>query len=218
MLRPILHYLRPPPLVDVPGLRRFLSGEASYLAQRSTYEFSRNTLAWFGQWAFGDDKFNDAFRFCRWEAFAAVLADMTVLAHDAVRGGDAAADTLVGRFVDLYESMMLEYPLPAHRPAGWADLVPSLSARLRAPARAEASEVARMAARRIYDVVPVRSANARADYEALEAAIRFGMVSFQDRLHRRICAGAIVPALLAAEIAIPRPSGATPASRAALPG
>jgi hypothetical protein len=195
MFQAVLHYVRPPPLRDLGALRRFLSGEASYLAQRSTYEFSRNTLAWFGQWAFGDDKFNDAFRFCRWEAFAAVLADMTVLTHDALRA-TTADDRLADRLVALYEDMLLEYPLPAHRPAGWNDLMPELGARLRLGVARGPAEVAVTAARRIYDVVPVRSANLQADYQALEGAIRFGMVSFHDRLRQRLRADQIVPALL----------------------
>lgn len=212
MLKAVLHYLRPPPITGVGALRRFLSGEASYLAQRSTYEFSRNTLAWYGQSAFGDDKFNDALRLCRWESFAAVLADMTVLTHDATRR-DGGGGALAERFTGLYESMLLEYPLPSHRPAGWIDLVPGVATRLRAEGPVDAAEVARIAARRIYDVVPVRSGNPRADYAAIEAAIQFGMVSFQDRLRRRLRTDEIVPALLAAEVGLPHPAG-----RAASPG
>lgn len=195
MFQAVLDYVRPPPLRDVRALRRFLSGEASYLAQRSTYEFSRNTLAWFGQWAFGDAKFNDAFRFCRWEAFAAVLADMTVLTYDALRPA-TADDRLADRMLALYESMLLDYPLPAHRPAGWRDLMPEVGARLRLGGDRGPAEVAITAARRIYDVVPVRSANLQADYLALEGAIRFGMVSFHDRLRHRLRAEPILDALL----------------------
>ena len=54
MLRRLVDHFRPPRIRDRAALRRFVSGEASYLAQRATYEFSRNTLAWYGQHAFAD--------------------------------------------------------------------------------------------------------------------------------------------------------------------
>jgi hypothetical protein len=200
MLQAIVDYLRPPAITETSALQRFLSGEASYLAQRSTYEFSRNTLAWFGQWAFGDDKFNDAFRLCRWEAFAAVLADMVVLTHEKLqRSAAEGSDALVAALTDLYEAALTEYPVPAHRPAGWVDRVQALRVRLGQAALAgplAPAEVARTAARRIYEVLPVHSSNPDADYEAIEAAIRFGMVSFHDKLWRRLQAEAVSSALL----------------------
>ena len=60
MLATLKGYFFPERIRSRVELARFVSGEASYVAQRSTYEFSRNTLAWYGQAAFGDPKFNDA--------------------------------------------------------------------------------------------------------------------------------------------------------------
>lgn len=196
MLQAIVDYVRPPRIGDLAALQRFLGGEASYLAQRSTYEFSRNTLAWFGQWAFGDDKFNDAFRLCRWESFAAVLADMMVMTLAKLRErAPSDSDHVVDGLVALFEAILTDYPLPAHRPNGWGDLVQGLRIRLGQSALASALEpadIARTAARRVYEVVPVHSANTAADYEVIEGAIRFGMVSFDDRLRRRLHTDAII--------------------------
>ena len=90
-------------------LRRFLSGETSYLAQRMTYEFSRNTLAWFGQHYFADPGFNDVFRKCRWESFGLLGADVTLLAF----GWMAAARP--DRHVDLADRMREILDRPVHR-------------------------------------------------------------------------------------------------------
>ena len=94
MLGGLIERFWPSPVADAPALQRLLSGEASYLAQRSTYEFTRNTLAWFGQHHFADDRFNEHFRRCRWESFASLLQAMILIASARLRpaatGRDAA--------------------------------------------------------------------------------------------------------------------------------
>src|SRR5262245_29172017 len=131
MLRSVIEYFVPPAVGDRAAFARFLSGEASYLAQRCTYEFARNTLGYFGQHHFGDDRFNDAFRISRWESFAAILAGMVLLAEARLRphAGDAP-DRLIDPLTQLYREMLAEYPLPAHRAQGWEADVSALRDRL----------------------------------------------------------------------------------------
>jgi hypothetical protein len=193
MLSRLRSHFFPGPLASRDALRRFVSGEASYVAQRSTYEFARNTLAWYGQHAFGDKTFNEVFAVCRWEAFAAIAADMTALTR--VTLADGGLDTALLR---LYGEALGEYPNPIHRPEGWVDRIEALATRFRdsAPDRPlRPIDLAPATAGRIYAEAPVRSNNQEEDRRVLAAAVSFGLVSFDDRLRRRLDRNAIGGAL-----------------------
>jgi hypothetical protein len=200
MIRRVLDYLRPPPVADVAALCRFLSGEASYLAQRATYEFTRNTLAWYGQAAFGDARFNQQFGLCRWETFAALLAGNVLLAEGELRPHAAGRErTLAERLGEAFAAMLAEYPLPDHR-GDWSDSRAAIEARLSAAAAApppDPAALARQAAGRVFDTLPVRSANPEDDRRTFESALRFGMVSFNDQLRLRLRPVPVVAQLLA---------------------
>jgi hypothetical protein len=189
MLRRAYHYFFPPRIADREALAGFVSGEAAYLAQRSTYEFTRNTLAWHGQAAFGDDAFNDAFRICRWEAFASILSAFCVLAFARLDTGPGGRrGELEAAIVDLYRGMLEAYETPRHR-SDWADEVGALAERLRTlppGARPSAAEVSRAAAARVYATVPARAGNAREEREVIENAVRFGTIGYAERLDRRL--------------------------------
>lgn len=201
MLSSFFRTLMAKPVADPSELRRFLSGEASYLAQRMTYEFSRNTLAWFGQHYFADPGFTDAFRKCRWESFGLVGADMTLLAFGrmvAARPGGHA--DLADRMPALYAAILGEYPAPDHRPAGWADLEAELRTRLadiKLPL--DPASLADSTAKAVFKTLPVFSANRAGDYVVVYNAVHFGLVAFADRLRKRVAVDRVGSALLAAE-------------------
>lgn len=189
MLARLIAYFRPPPIVDCAALQQFLSESASYLAQRSTYEFSRNTLSYYGQGAWHDPTFQDLMRVCRWESRAAVLADQLVLVEGRLRPFAGEPPVLVAPVVGLYGDLLAEYPVPAHRPEGWGAEIDAMRARLERVQLAQplgAPEVARTAAKRVFDVLPVYSRYRDADFQVVENSIRFGMVSFSDQLGQRL--------------------------------
>lgn len=182
-------YFYPPPIRTRDTLRRFLSGEASYLAQRVTYEFARNTLAWFGQHHFGDDRFNDAFRICRWEAYAAILADMLVLTRGHLLSPTTPGQVLAAPLVGLYGAALAEYAPPGHRPEGWRDVEEGLLLRLRdlgSDERPDARSVASASASRTFETLPVKSNNPQEDRRVIGSAITMGLISFADRLRTRV--------------------------------
>jgi hypothetical protein len=202
MLRSIFEYFAPPAITDRPAFARFLSGEASYLAQRSTYEFARNTLAYFGQHQFADERFNDAFRVCRWEAFAAILGGMVILAEGRLRSHAAAQPAaLRAGLLALYADMLAEYPVPAHRATGWDEQIAALEdqlTRAQADVPAAPAIVAKPVARRVYDVLPLYSHNAEYDRRIIDNAMSFGLIAFNDRLVRRLGAPQMTALLLRA--------------------
>lgn len=176
------------------ALRRFVSGEASYVAQRSTYEFTRNTLAWYGQAAFGDAKFNEAFAVCRWEAFAGIAADMTIIVRAELAGGPSLDPPLVR----LYADVLGEYPNPVHRAEGWLDRHSALLARFGALPDDRKPDLTAMGHRTgtaIHEMAPAHSKNVEEERAVLAAAITFGLISFQDRLPRRLDVAALRHAL-----------------------
>ena len=197
MLTNLVEYLRPSRLRSATALRRFVSGEASYLAQRATYEFSRNTLAWYGQHAFADREFNDRFRVCRWEGYAGLVEVFCVLVRARLGRAPAEGD-LDAAMVVAAASMLGEYETPGHRGA-WDDVLASLRARLAllspdAPPAPVAlgAEVAD----RIGPVLPVQSSNRKEDRDVLANAFGFGTIAFNDRLAARLDAPALAADLL----------------------
>ncbi len=191
MLAGLKSYLFPPRIRSRAQLTRFVSGEASYVAQRSTYEFSRNTLAWFGQSAFGDPAFNDAFAVCRWEAFAAIAADMAFVVRSFLDGGPELDPALVRTYADA----LGEYPVPVHRPEGWSDRHAALLSRFAGVPSDHRPDLKAMGHRTgalIHEFVPARSKNAEEERQVLAAAVTFGLISFNDRLPKRLDRDALV--------------------------
>lgn len=187
-MRRILDYFRPPPIRAAAPLREFLSGEASYLAQRSTYEFSRNALAWYGQAAFGDPEFNDVFRVCRWETYATVLSGFVVLTELRLLPVSSDRSLLDGALLDAFDRMVGAYPVPDHR-RDWADVREDLRLGLAAidPAAPPTPRtLGARAAERVYPTLPVRSGNTAEDRSVMTNALTFGTIAFQDRLVARL--------------------------------
>lgn len=191
MLAGLKSYLFPTRIRSRAQFRRFVSGEASYVAQRSTYEFSRNTLAWFGQSAFGDPAFNDAFAVCRWEAFAAIAADMAFVVRSFLDGGPELDPALVRTYADA----LGEYPAPVHRPEGWSDRHAALLSRFAGVSSDHRPDLKVMGHRTgalIHEFVPARSKNAEEERQVLAAAVTFGLISFNDRLPKRLDRNALL--------------------------
>jgi hypothetical protein len=201
MISSFIRTLRAKPIEDPSELRRFLSGESSYLAQRMTYEFSRNTLAWFGQHYFADPGFNNVFAKCRWESFGLLGADIALLAFGrmaAARPDGHAA--LADRMQDLYAAILHEYPVPDHRFEGWADMEAAFRTRM-ADVRLPVDPIAlaEATAKAIFKTLPVFSENKTGDYMVIYNAVSFGLVAFSDRLRKRVAADRVGAAILAGE-------------------
>jgi len=200
MLTALIRKFRPLPIVDPSELRRFVSGEASYLTQRAVYEFSRNTLAWFGQHYFANQGFVKVYAKCRWEAFGLLGIDMTALALGrmiATPAGQAGRETLAARMGEVYEAALREYPAPEHRPDGWDDLLAECKARLEAvDGPLDPIKLAKPTAKRVFELLPVYSKSKAEDHKVVRNAFDFGLIAYYDRLRKRVPAEAAAAALL----------------------
>src|SRR5688572_32940935 len=85
LLRSAWEYFRPPPIVTVEGLQTFLRERASLIAQKCAIDYCRGKTGLASYALFTERPFLDALDVCRWEAFAAVLGDLLILAETALR-------------------------------------------------------------------------------------------------------------------------------------
>lgn len=200
MFSALIRKFSPAPIVDPSELRRFISGESSYLTQRAVYEFSRNTLAWFGQHYFADQGFVKVYAKCRWEAFGLLGIDMTALAAGwmmATPAGAAARRDIISRMELVYSAVLREYPAPEHRPDGWNDLLAECKTRLEAiDGPLEPIKLAKPTAKRVFEVLPVYSKNKAEDHKVVRNAFDFGLIAYYDRLRKRVPAEAAARALI----------------------
>jgi hypothetical protein len=200
----------PPPIRTPDALGSFLCGQANYLTQRISYEFCRNTLGYFGQHMFADPRFQAQERVCRWEGFAAVLADELVVAEGLLRAAaPAPLSALRASLAVLYAEGLAAQPTPAHRQPDLADLVDAFAHRLDRVAEIEprpVKDIAHIGARRIYDVLPIYSGNEAADRDGIDRAVLFGLISVRDQLAKRLDCAAVGAMLIGTQAAVPRAS------------
>jgi len=200
VLKRLREYFFPSPIRDRAALQRFISSQASYLAQRTSLEFSRNTLGYYNQHLWHNEKFLDAVRVSRWESFAALVEDMIVFLEGKLRGAEQVQhESLRPRLVALAGDILATYPLPPHRPQGWGDVLDRLDRRLAAAQAAPPAshmEIAKVSAQRFYDTMPVRSPNRPADVEVIAGAVRFGFSGFGAKLSDLLRPAAVVRSLM----------------------
>lgn len=191
---------RRPRLRTLEEFHSFLSREAAHLAQTTATNYSRARAGWQAEKLFRESMFLDALDRCRWEAYAAVLADMIVIAEGRLRAPSGAPDLpMIDSLVSLYRRILETHPRPAHRPEGWQDLVAALGPRLakaQLAAPADPDKVARSAGRRLYDVLPFDRSIIAGDRDVVVNSVRFAMVRFSDRMNERLDLAAIREALL----------------------
>ena len=190
-----------PPVADADAFRDWLSRQASYAAQKSVVSYCEVKAGTNKEQLFKEAEFRAALDVCRWESFAAVLSDLTVLSwmrFAPLAVGHEAA--LAGSLTTLYRSVLEGQSRPAHRPDGWDDAISAFAARMAEerlqPPRAP-SEVARNAAKRIMDTLPIHENHRRTDREAIVGAVQFHTVAAWDALLQEVDADSVVAALLA---------------------
>ena len=200
MLDTLLKLFRgPEPVASRNDLAEFLTGEATFLAQKSTIEYCRARAGLQWQKLFGEAAFKEALERCRWEAFALVLADMTVLAEGRLRShASGRALELAEGLGALYEQILNSHPMPVHR-SDWHDRSEALRqrvgrAQLASPPRTD--EIAGVSGRAIFDLLPIHPSLRGHDRLMIFNHIRFGMLTFAERFGRRVDPGAVAASLL----------------------
>src|SRR5918995_4773707 len=105
---PFLKAFLPAPKVrSLVALQQLLDREAAHLAQRSVIDFARNELGSLSAQAFDDPRFLAKIAVCRWEGFAFILADMTVLTHARLLEAGVPRQLLDARLGEIYRAILM---------------------------------------------------------------------------------------------------------------
>ncbi len=193
-------WTRRPPVAAADTFRAWLSRRAAYAAQKCVLGYCEVKAGTNKEILFKEAAFRAALDTCRWEGFAAVLDDLVILswrrlAPHAAGREPALADALAA----VHRAVLEEEPLPPHRPQGWDDAVAVFTARFAEertmPPRPPA-EVARRAAKRIMDRLPIHENHRRSDGEAIVGAVQFHVVAAWDAMLQEVDAEAVAADLL----------------------
>ena len=186
MLSFLKAFLPTPKVRSLAALQQLLDREAAYLAQKSVVDFARNELGSLSAQAFDDPRFLDKLAVCRWEGFAATLADMIVLAHAQLLDAGVPRQVLDARLGDLYAAILAGHPRPDHRSQGWDAEIAALRTRLAdrpaGPANPQADATATGAM--VFDTLPFPPRDPVENRMVLANAFAFGLIAFNDRLRR----------------------------------
>jgi hypothetical protein len=202
MLQGLLRRWRAPAVSSAADLSEFLDKNASLIAQKSVIGYCHVKTNLPLSELLKEKQFVEAFEVARWEAFAAVLADLVMVAEAHLR--PAAAGRLVAvadRLVDLYREILARHPVPAHRAEGWQAEIGAMRTRLTAAQETlplSIMKISETSARRVYDTLPIHERLREPDQPAVEANVRFLMVGLAHKFEANFDTAAIVDDLLAA--------------------
>lgn len=178
-------------------MERFIEREAARLTTKCTINYCRVKAGANAKKLFGEAAFGDALEICRWEAYALILGDFMRVAEAHLRQpAGTQAEKVADRLVKAYGEILMPCPRPGNPDAGWAGTVEELRTALARARMAEpipSYEIGRASGRIIYDAMPIHKSLRREDAEVVINQVRFGMVSLQQELERRLD----VPAVLA---------------------
>jgi hypothetical protein len=202
MLDKLMGLWRAPRIDSAARLRDFLDRNAAQLAQRTVIGYCMvKTRLPISELA-TEKQFAEAYDRARWESFAAVLADLVVVAEGYLRPAAVGREVaLADRLAALYRGVLEGHPVPAHRPQGWSDATATMRARLaeaqQAPPRPIA-DVALVAAEAVFAALPIHSRLSAPDKPAMIANVQFLMVGLAHEFEGRFAPADIVADLLGA--------------------
>ncbi len=202
VLQRVMARLRPSAIATPGELKTFVQERASLIAQKCAIDYCRGKTGLASYALFTEKTFLDALDVCRWEAFAAVLADLLILTEGHLRphAGDAQRAPLAEALLRAYSEILGAAPAPAHRPSGWGDMVAAFDARLRSAMSTEppkAVDIADHSAKRLFETLPIHSSYRELDEEVVYGAVRFRMIAVNQDLQRRLAAPDLLRRLLA---------------------
>jgi hypothetical protein len=186
-------------IAGVEALTVFLDRQAAQISHRSIVGYVHVKTRLPLHEVMKERPFAEAFEVSRWEAYAAVLADLLVFLQEVLRPAAAGRESLLVESLNhLYRQILLRHPVPAHRAAGWADAIEELSARLAQGAFVAPRGIAKLSehsAERLYATLPIHERLRAPDKPAIVANVQFLMVGLAHEF-RRFDAEALVIDLL----------------------
>jgi hypothetical protein len=197
LLHRIKEFFFPPSVSTAAELRSFVTGEASYLAQKTVVGYCRVKTMLDYEKLLTEAPFREGQDICRWEAYASTLGDIVIMTEAWLRPDDAdsrrrVADALAA----LYASILTE-TVPTHRQS-WTDSLEAFAARF-AEARNSAplppEKIVTGSAALIHQTVPIADRLKRNDREVILGDLRLHMLAAHTSMLKRFRRDELVAAL-----------------------
>ncbi|MFM2042823.1 MAG: hypothetical protein RLY86_1399 [Pseudomonadota bacterium] len=184
----------PTPVDTSAALSGFLAAQSAFIAQKCVIEYCRARAGINWDKLFKEQAFVDAMEACRWEAYGAVLADVTVLAEGRLRApAGAASARLPDRLIDLAGQALRHFgPAGNGRGEDWADVLAPLHDRLVRGQGADplpAHAVGLVSGAAVYRLLPVHPDIRAHDRELVTNNIRFNLTQTADTMDKRFAPG-----------------------------
>jgi hypothetical protein len=177
-------------VVDLGGLRSFLTSEAIYLSQKATIDYCRARAGLGWENLAREPVFMAELEKTRWQAMAAVLADMLIVTEGVLRPAAGVDSWRLGAGLGtLFGEILDAAPAPDGARMAWEETRREWPARMGRAQLAQPrnpGEVARVSAQRVFDLIPIHASLRRDDREMVVNSVRFGMVAFSEKLERSL--------------------------------
>lgn len=201
-LRRLLTPKRRPPVRTAGELADFLAAQTAYVAQRSVLGYCGARTGFNWDKLFREQAFLDSLEVCRWEAYAAVLPEVTELALIRLRREDAAdPEACFPGLIEAARAALLRHPVPGHL-ARWDEALAAgehhLAQALLAQPRA-VHLVGFGAADAIFDLLPIHPDLRPEDREMFRNTLRFALCRAFDEMTRRFDVPALEASLRASD-------------------
>jgi hypothetical protein len=174
----------------VADLRDFIASQAAFVSQKATIEYCRARAGLNWDKLFAERAFQAALEISRWEAFAAVLADLLVVVEGRLRPSLADRPALLADWLAaIGRDILARHAAPAHLPGGWSEAEAAIrrhlaDAQLGGPR--PAGEIGRTAGARVYETLPIHASLRGHDRELVTNNIRFGLVRAAETMTDRL--------------------------------
>lgn len=201
MFKGLLRFRRLQKVDSAASLAAFLDRNASLVSQKTVVGYCLVKTSLPIHELIKEKVFADAYDAAIWEAYAAVLADLVVVAEAHLRpdAGNRLEETARG-LLRLHADILAGRPAPANRPHGWAADTEALQARLREHQRAAPKsirEIAETSGERIFAALPIHERLRKPDKPAAVAGVQFLMVGLAHEFEAQIDSPAVVAELAA---------------------
>ena len=178
-------------ITDAAALQHFLATRSAFVSQKCTVEYCRARAGLFWSKLMLERPFLDAMEVCRWEALAAVYADLAILVEGHLRPGMRSPGQQVAAADFLAQSMaeaLAAFAVPVHRAeTGWDETVRALRDRLATAQLAEPchpKEIGLISGPRLYEVMPMHTNMMTFDKELVVNSVRFQIMRVHEDLIR----------------------------------
>jgi hypothetical protein len=193
-------WLRRRPKADPDSLGAFLLRQASFVAQKTVYDYVRVKAGRDDVRLFADPDFQTALRHCRWQVWFGAAADVALVAEAWLRpaapGREAALGAGIARLhAGMHDAVDGLPPGEAAAADAARDAFPALLAAAQALPPVAPDKRALLADAPLFATLPVHPDQRVGETPAIRGALRFHIVSTQEEMERGFDRDALAAAL-----------------------